>query len=88
MSLTSLEVRNLQWRKAKRSAGNGACVEVAAAIGHILVRDSKDQDGPMVGYPTGSWREFISDVKKDRLSSARMLRHSLCAHLESNVYLG
>lgn len=66
--MTSSEVHDLQWRKARRSAGNGACVEVASAGSRILVRDSKDQDGPMVGYPAGSWRVFLSDVKKGRLS--------------------
>jgi hypothetical protein len=40
----------LQWRKARRSVGNGACVEVARADGRVLVRDSRNQDGPVVPY--------------------------------------
>ena len=65
MSLTSLEVLDLQWRKARRSANNGACVELAPApaTGQIYVRDSKDQDGPIVGYSGYSWRSFVADVK-------------------------
>ena len=31
MSQDELEVSDLQWRKARRSVGNGACVEVAPA---------------------------------------------------------
>jgi hypothetical protein len=62
MSSNSLE-GNLQWRKARRSAGNGACVEVAPANGYILIRDSKDQEGPVLRYPGCSWRRFLADVR-------------------------
>lgn len=59
---------DLQWRKARRSANNGACVEVAPASGQIFVRDSRDQDGPMVRYPMASWKVFLHDVKKDQFN--------------------
>jgi len=61
---------DLQWRKARRSANNGACVEVAPASGQIFVRDSKDQDGPMMRYSTASWKVFLSDVKRDQFDLA------------------
>jgi hypothetical protein len=67
---------DLQWRKAGRSANNGACVEVAPARDQIFVRDSKDQDGPMMRYPMASWKIFLSDVKKDQFDLAQLLRHS------------
>jgi Domain of unknown function (DUF397) len=38
------------WRTSRYSGGNGGeCVQVAGApsIGRVLVRDSKDQDGPV-----------------------------------------
>ena len=60
----SLEVGDLRWRIARRSANNGACVEVAPTAGSILVRDSKDQDGPVVQYPGNSWRAFLGAAKK------------------------
>ena len=53
----------LRWRIARRSAGNGACVEIAPADGRILVRDSKDQDGPMMPYSGTSWRTFLAEAK-------------------------
>ena len=64
MSLSNLEVSNLQWRKAGRSANNGACVEVAPVNGQILIRDSKDQDGPIIQYSGSSWRAFLGGAKK------------------------
>jgi hypothetical protein len=65
MSSTSLGVLDLQWRKARRSANNGACVQLAPlpANGQIYVRDSKDQNGPIISYSGYSWRLFVADVK-------------------------
>jgi Domain of unknown function (DUF397) len=54
---------NLEWRKARRSANNGACVELAPAAGQILIRDSKDQNGPVIAYSQYSWRLFVSSAK-------------------------
>jgi uncharacterized protein DUF397 len=65
------EVDGLQWRTARRSAGNGACVEVAPAPGSIIVRDSKDQDGPLLPYSRGSWRAFLTAAKNGRFDLER-----------------
>jgi hypothetical protein len=43
--------RDLEWRKAKRSVGNGACVEVASVNGRIAVRDSVNPGGVLLQYP-------------------------------------
>lgn len=67
MSPIDSEIRDLNWRKARRSAGNGACVEVAVANPRVLVRDSKDQDGPALHYPGSAWQDFLSEVKKSKL---------------------
>lgn len=61
-----MEVRDLMWRTARRSAGNGACVEVAPANGQIFVRDSKDQNGPVIYYSACSWRRFVTSAKIGR----------------------
>jgi len=63
MSLGSLEIGGLAWRKARRSANNGACVELAAANGQILIRDSQDQNGPVMKYSECSWDLFIANAK-------------------------
>jgi hypothetical protein len=72
MVTRSPEVSDLQWRTARRSAGNGACVEVAPTAEAILIRDSKDQDGPIVPYPGSSWRAFLVDAKKGRFDLDRL----------------
>ena len=66
MSLGNLDIADLQWRKARRSANNGACVEVAAAGLRVLVRDTKDQDGPVMRYSSNAWRAFLAHAKADR----------------------
>ena len=67
MSPSSLEIRDLDWRTARRSAGNGACVEVSAVGLRVLVRDSKDQNGPVMQYPGIAWQAFLANAKKGRL---------------------
>lgn len=65
MSLTNTEV-DLQWRKARRSVGNGACVEVAPVDGQVAVRDSMNPGGSRLQYPAQSWHAFIATVKTER----------------------
>ena len=64
VSLSNLELSYLKWRNAGRSANNGACVEVAPANGQVLIRDSKDQDGPIIQYSASSWHVFLGGAKK------------------------
>lgn len=63
MFLSNLEASGLQWRKARRSSNNGACVEVAPVSGHILIRDSKDSNGPVLGYSESSWHVFVTGAR-------------------------
>jgi hypothetical protein len=50
------------WFKSSRSAGNGACVEVAFAGGLVGVRDSKDPHGPVLEFTGDSWTRFVQSV--------------------------
>jgi hypothetical protein len=63
----SLAASQLQWRKARRSANNGACVEVAPANGQIVVRDSKNPSGTWLRYSAQSWQEFVGEIKREQV---------------------
>lgn len=53
------------WTKSSHSGGNGACVEVASPMATaIAVRDSKDPDGPALGFTPQSWAAFVTDVSR------------------------
>jgi hypothetical protein len=66
MSMSNLEINDLQWRKARRSVNNGACVEVAPISRQILIRDSTDRTGPVMRYSGRSWCIFVGDIKTGR----------------------
>jgi Domain of unknown function (DUF397) len=78
MALTIEEPRLLEWRKARRSMGNGDCVEVAPVRKRILLRDSKDPDGPILEYSRSSWLRFTMKVKNGAYDLPT-LRHCLSA---------
>jgi hypothetical protein len=56
------------WRKSSYSGGNGGgCVEVGAQAqaGRVLVRDTRDRQGLVLGFSLQTWRQFAERVKKD-----------------------
>jgi hypothetical protein len=55
------------WRKARRSAHNGGCVEIAANLpGVIAIRDSKRREGGAHVVGRRSFGEFLADLKGGR----------------------
>lgn len=63
MSLSGDALQESNWRKARRSIGNGECVEVGSASGNVAVRDSKDSSGPVIRYPADAWRKFVTSTR-------------------------
>ncbi|MGH3800581.1 MAG: DUF397 domain-containing protein [Pseudonocardiaceae bacterium] len=50
------------WRTSSYSGSGSDCVEVAPAPAGVLVRDSKDADGPALAVTTTAWRTFLATV--------------------------
>jgi Domain of unknown function (DUF397) len=63
LTLTTSELLALNWRKARMSTNNGACLEVASVPGKIALRDSKDPSGPMLVYTPDEWTAFLDGAK-------------------------
>src|ERR1035441_5427584 len=52
------------WRKSSYSGANGAqCVEVGTTKNTILVRDTKNPDGPRLTFGREAWEAFASAIK-------------------------
>ena len=52
------------WRKSSYSDGNGgACVETATGNATILVRDTTNRDGGMLGFNAEAWQAFADSLK-------------------------
>jgi len=55
------------WRKARRSAHNGGCVEIAANLPEVTaIRDSKRPEGGAHIVCRDSFAEFLADLKRGR----------------------
>ena len=51
----------LAWFKSSYSGNEGGeCVEVASTAEAVLVRDSKDKEGPRLAFGRAEWSEFLT----------------------------
>jgi hypothetical protein len=49
-------------------SGNGGCVEFQQSItGSVLVRDTKDRNGPFLQFTEAEWSDFTDGIKADLL---------------------
>ena len=51
------------WRKSSHSANNGACAEVGQDGASVLMRDSKDPDGPWLAFDAAAWVAFLEGLR-------------------------
>lgn len=60
------------WIKSSLSYGNGQCVEVAGlACDVIMVRDSKNARGPVLGFTPSEWDAFVGGVRNGEFDRRR-----------------
>jgi Domain of unknown function (DUF397) len=62
--MTASEPDGIVWRTSSYSTDEGSCVQVAPAPDRVLVRDSKDPDGPALAVPTPAWRALLTTVTR------------------------
>jgi hypothetical protein len=53
------------WRKSTYSGSSDNCVEVAALSRAIVIRDSKDPDGPRIYVGRSAWTELVRSVRRN-----------------------
>ena len=60
-----MDIPRVTWRKSSYSGNNGgACVEVCTSDpGAVAVRDSKDCEGPVLGFTPEAWSVFVRAIK-------------------------
>ncbi|MEY9859904.1 hypothetical protein ABH935_005538 [Catenulispora sp. GAS73] len=53
-----------RWVKSSASNGNGSCVETTSVrTDEILVRNSRDREGPVLAFTKAEWIAFVAGVK-------------------------
>ena len=68
----SVESAAQTWIKSSLSYGNGNCVEVAGlADDVIMVRDSKNANGAVLGFTPGEWDAFVGGVRNGEFDRHR-----------------
>lgn len=54
-------MENVQFKRSTRCESH-QCVEVGMS-GGVLMRDSKQHDGPVLRFSQAAWRRFIAETK-------------------------
>jgi hypothetical protein len=69
ITLTETERMSLSWLKAQLSTVNGSCVEIASTADKVAIRDSKDQNGPILVYTSTEFRAFLDGARNGEFDS-------------------
>jgi hypothetical protein len=64
-----MDQEDVRWFKSSYSGGSGTeCVEVAAFVEDVAVRDSKAPHGPRISFDACTWAAFVTALRGDRLA--------------------
>jgi Domain of unknown function (DUF397) len=57
-------MERMNWRKSSYSGNSGGnCAEIAAVPAAVLVRDSKNPDGPRLAFGRSAWEAFAASLR-------------------------
>jgi len=62
--VTDLELSSTTWRKSTASGG-GNCVEVSFVGKSVLMRNSRNPQGPVLSFTHPEWEAFVKGVRDD-----------------------
>lgn len=54
---------HVPWRKSTYSGSEANCVEAGHTDGRVLVRDTKNREGTILGVQAAAWRMFVGEVQ-------------------------
>ena len=64
-----MDISEAVWRKSQASTSEGQCVMVATNLpGHILVKDSKNPQGPVLDFTPTEWSAFLTGATNGEFS--------------------
>ncbi|WP_326636853.1 DUF397 domain-containing protein [Streptosporangium sp. NBC_01755] len=79
--MSELDLSHVTWQKSSLSGAGQNCVEVGLAEGTratsehatgaehlLLIRDSKDPDGPVLTLTPSAWDAFVANIKSGALT--------------------
>lgn len=63
-NVDELDLSRVTWRKSTASGSASECVEVAAVAGHVLLRDSKNPEGPKLVFTRQEFAAFLDGARR------------------------
>jgi hypothetical protein len=65
-------VSDIGWRKSSYSGGQGGnCIEVADNDSRVIVRDTKDRQGPALRFSADAWCRLVEQLKRSLAPEGR-----------------
>ncbi|MDA4890829.1 DUF397 domain-containing protein [Streptomyces sp. MS2A] len=64
-------MQHLTWHKSTHSPDGSNCLEIATTPATILVRDSKNPNGPRIALRPAAWTRFAAHAASDAHGRSR-----------------
>ena len=85
--MANLESSSTPWRKSTASA-QGNCVEVSFADESVLMRNSRNPEGPVLSFTHSEWEAFLTGVRNSEFDILSPDMRASALPLEMSINLG